>query len=57
MKRVFVQHSNGGITMDTGKATFFGVMLIVLSIVGTAESRDKDGNFTMRGATTCGEYP
>ena len=54
---MFVQHSNGGITMDTGKATFFGVMLIVLSIVGTAESRDKDGNFTMRGATTCGEYP
>ena len=59
MKRVFVQHSNGGITMDTGKATFFGLMLIVLSIAGTAESgwaADKDGKFTFMGAITCGEY-
>ena len=42
--------------MDTGKATFFGLMLIVLSIVGTAESRDKDGGYSIRGPTTCGEY-
>ena len=45
--------------MDTGKATFFGLMLIVLSIAGTAESgwaADKDGKFTFMGAITCGEY-
>ena len=42
--------------MDTGKATFFGLMLIVLSIAGTAESRDKDGGYSIIGIIKCGEY-
>jgi len=33
-----MQHSKGSITMDTGKATFFGLVIIALSIAGTTES-------------------